>query len=47
MFLSFTPSKKVSLQIKTTKEVENVQCFSRVTARGRYYKKKANRQDNI
>ena len=38
---------KTSLQISAIKKVEDLQCVSRITARIKYHKKEANRQNNV
>lgn len=47
IFPKFILYRKASLQIRTTKEVENPQQFSGIIARVIHHKKKASGQNNI
>ena len=42
--LSVRSSRQASLQTQTTKEVEDTQCFSHVTARAGHHKEEAGRE---
>lgn len=44
-FQSFTPSRKVSLQIRATKKAEDLYCFSYIITGVEYFKKAANRNN--
>ncbi len=47
IFLSSTPNRKVGLQIRVIKEVEDLQCFSYVTTEVEHYEEEASRQNDV